>query len=154
MDVIGEQIERLQKQLAENREDDPVDARFEGEVLSKREEEHLIWGWASVVSKDGVPVVDLGGDIIPPSVMEEAATEYMLTSRQGLDMHDGEPTAITVHSFPLTKQIAELFGISCDREGWIICQKVLDEDVWASIKQGDRLAFSIGGAAQYVEVDD
>ncbi len=130
------------------------DFRLEGEILKKDESERIVWGWATVVTKNGELVTDLQGDVILPDEMERFATEYMLDSRVGKDMHAGDPTSITVHSFPLTKQLAEAFGIQCDCEGWIIAQKVVDDAAWAAIMSGERMAFSIGGVAVSLDIDE
>lgn len=127
---------------------------IESEITKADDEERLVWGWASVSTVKGRLVVDRQGDVIEPRELEKFATDYMMVSRVGKDMHDGEPTSVTVHSFPLTNEIAEAFGIKSEIEGWIICQKVLDDDVWAAIKSGERTAFSIGGRATVTYIDE
>ncbi len=75
------------------------------------------------------------------------ATDYMLSDREGKAMHVGNPVSVTVHSMPMTNDIAKAFGIDTDREGWMIGQKILDDEVWKRVKEGDFKAFSIGGRA-------
>jgi len=120
----------------------------EGEVTKIDSDQRVVYGFASVVSKDGEPVVDLQGDVISPETMEKAATEFMLGARTGLTMHKGEPTTTIIHSLPLTKQIKEAFQISSPYEGWIIAVKVHDDETWAAVKAGAFTGFSIGGKAQ------
>jgi len=133
---------------------EPFTSTAEHRVLKLDDEQRIVWGWATVVTVDGAPVVDLQGDVISPNEMLKMANGYMLDSRIGLDMHQGEPTSVTLHSFPLTKELQEAFGIQCDREGWIIAQKILSDEKWAEIKAGGRLAFSIGGVADVEEIDE
>ena len=125
-----------------------------GEVTKVDEEQRIVYGFASVVSKNGQMVVDRQGDIITADEMEKAATRFMLGARNGLTMHKGEPTTTIVHSMPLTKQVMDAFGISSDKEGWLIAVKVHDDDTWDRMKKGEFTGFSIGGRARKVQLDD
>jgi uncharacterized cupin superfamily protein len=125
-----------------------------GKITKVDEEQRIIYGYASVVTKGGKPVVDRQGDIISPATMEKAATEFMLGARNGLTMHKGEPTTTIVHSMPFTKEIQEAFGIESDLEGWLIAVKVHDDETWERQKAGEFTGFSIGGRATKVELDD
>lgn len=123
-----------------------------GKITKVDDEQRIIYGYASVVTKGGKPVVDRQGDIISPATMEKAATEFMLGARNGLTMHKGEPTTTIVHSMPFTKEIQEAFGIESDLEGWLIAVKVHDDETWERQKAGEFTGFSIGGSATKVEV--
>lgn len=125
-----------------------------GEVTKIDDEQRIVYGYASVVSKDGQMVVDRQGDVITADEMEKAATRFMLGARNGLTMHKGEPTTTIVHSMPLTKQVMEAFGISSNKEGWLIAVKVHDDDTWDRMKKGEFTGFSIGGRARKVQLDD
>lgn len=125
-----------------------------GEVTKVDDEQRIVYGFASVVSKNGEMIVDRQGDVISADEMEKAATRFMLGARNGLTMHKGEPTTTIVHSMPLTKQVMEAFGISSDKEGWLIAVKVHDEDTWDRMKKGEFTGFSIGGRAKRVQLDD
>lgn len=109
------------------------------------EERRIVYGWASVSTEKGRPVIDKQGDYIPPDEMEKMATKYMLSEREGKVMHSGDRTSITVHSMPMTKEIAKSFGIKTDREGWMIAQKFYSDEAWEGFKSGKYKAFSIGG---------
>jgi hypothetical protein len=125
-----------------------------GKITKVDDEQRMIYGYASVVTKGGKPVVDRQGDIISPATMEKAATEFMLGARNGLTMHKGEPTTTIVHSMPFTKEIQSAFGIESDLEGWLIAVKVHDDETWDRMKKGEFTGFSIGGRATKVEVAD
>lgn len=125
-----------------------------GKITKVDDEQRMVYGYASVVTKGGKPVVDRQGDVISPSTMEKAATEFMLGARNGLTMHKGEPTTTIVHSMPFTKEIQTAFGIESDMEGWLIAVKVHDDDTWKRMKEGEFTGFSIGGRATKVEIDD
>ena len=125
-----------------------------GEVTKVDNEQRVVYGYASVVSKNGEVVVDRQGDVITAETMEKAATQFMLGARNGLTMHSGEPTTTIVHSMPLTKQIMDSFGIQCDKEGWLIAVKVHDDATWDRMKKGEFTGFSIGGRAKKVQIAD
>jgi len=118
-------------------------------VLKVDEDQRIVWGWASVVTEGGEAVVDKQADIISPELMVKAATAFMLDARMAKAMHTGAQVGEVVHSFPLTKELADAFGLTTDREGWIIAMKVHDDDVWAKVKTGEYGAFSIGGMAAH-----
>jgi len=118
-----------------------------GTILKADDDERIVWGWASVVTEKGIPVVDKQGDVISPEEISKAATEFMLDVRVAKAMHEGEQVGHVVHSFPLTNELAKALGIQSEREGWIIAQKITDDETWARVKSGELSAFSIGGNA-------
>ena len=120
----------------------------EGTILKADEEQRLVWGWASVVSEDGVPLIDRQGDVITADTMVKAANKFMEDVRVGKLMHAGGQIGLVVHSLPLTKEIGDSLGVHSDREGWIVAFKVQDDEVWESVKSGQLKAFSIGGKAK------
>ena len=131
-----------------------ADFEVRGEVTKVDEEQRLVYGFASVVTKGGKPVVDLQGDVITAEEMEKSATRFMLGARNGLTMHKGQPTTTIVHSLPLTKQVMDSFGIQSDVEGWLIAVKVHDEETWQRMKSGEFRGFSIGGKGNRVQISD
>jgi len=124
-----------------------VGVELSGTILKADDDERIVWGWASVVTEKGVPVVDKQGDVISPEEISKAATEFMLDVRVAKAMHEGEQVGHVVHSFPLTNELAKALGIQSEREGWIIAQKITDDETWARVKSGELSAFSIGGNA-------
>ena len=114
-------------------------------IIKLDEEARIVWGWASVVSIDGKPVVDRQGDIIAPDVMTKAADRFMLDVRVAKAMHEGAQVGEVIHSLPLTKALGEALGVHSALEGWIVAMKVHDDGVWDRVKSGELAAFSIGG---------
>lgn len=106
----------------------------------------IIYGWASVISKNGEAVIDTQGDIIEAPVLVKAVTDFMMDAREAHVMHEGQNHGVVVHSFPLVGDIAKSLGIQCDREGWIVGLKVSPE-IMKRVDSGELQAFSIGGAA-------
>ena len=114
-------------------------------IIKLDEEARIVWGWASVVSIDGKPVVDRQGDIIAADVMTKAADRFMLDVRVAKAMHEGAQVGEVIHSLPLTKALGEALGVHSALEGWIVAMKVHDDGVWDRVKSGELAAFSIGG---------
>jgi len=120
---------------------------IEGQILKADDEQRLVYGWASVVTEKGEPVVDRQGDVIEPETLVKAVNNFMENIRVGKEMHKGDQIGAVIHSMPVTKEIGESLGIQSDREGWIVAFKVYNDDVWARVKSGELAAFSIGGRA-------
>jgi hypothetical protein len=116
-------------------------------------DKQLIFGWASVVEKDGQLVVDKQGDIIPIEELESAAYEFNLNSRNGRDMHSGPNVAKLVESMVFTKDKQAAIGADIGQVGWWVGFKVENADLWAAHKRGERPEFSIGGAAIPIKVE-
>lgn len=117
------------------------------EVRKLDPEQQLIFGWASVVEKDGVAVIDKQGDIIPVPALEEAAYEFVLYSRQQGDMHVEKGVGRLVESMVFTKEKQQALGIDLGMVGWWTGFHVDSPELWAAHKRGERPEFSIGGAA-------
>jgi hypothetical protein len=122
-------------------------ANIQGQILKADDEQRMVYGWASVVTEKGEPVIDRQGDVIMPETLVKAVNNFMEHVRVGKTMHVGEQTGVIVHSMPITKEIGDALGIQSDREGWIVAYKVYDDAVWQMVKSGELAAFSIGGRA-------
>ncbi|HZT90295.1 MAG TPA: XkdF-like putative serine protease domain-containing protein [Stellaceae bacterium] len=127
--------------------------RLPFEVRKAEPEQQLIFGWASVVTKNGELVVDKQQDVIEPAELEKAAYEFVLYSRAQGDMHEKVGVGRMIESMVFTKEKQDALGIVVKDEagrqieGWWIGFKVDDPGVWAAHKQGERPEFSIGGMA-------
>lgn len=129
-----------------------IDSSLEGKILKVDDEQRMVYGWASVVTEKGVPVVDRQGDVIEADTLVKAVNSFMEYVRVGKAMHTGEQVGVVVHSLPVTKEICDALGIQSDREGWVVAYKVYDDNVWAMVKSGELSAFSIGGRANKEEI--
>jgi hypothetical protein len=123
-----------------------------GEVTKMDDDKRIVYGYASVISKNGEPIVDRQGDIITAEELEKAASDFMLNSRVGKTMHFGEPTTTIIHSFPMTDEIKKAYQIESPYEAWLIAVKVHDDETWDMVKKGQLKDFSIGGVATRREV--
>ncbi len=127
---------------------------IEGQILKTDDEQRMVYGWASVITEKGEPVVDRQSDVIEADTLVKAVNKFMENVRVGKMMHTGEQVGQVVHSMPITKEIGESLGITSDREGWIVSLKVFDDEVWDLVKSGQLTAFSIGGKAKRKVIDD
>lgn len=142
-----DRLEALRAIVAEVIGKNMTETSIEGKILKADDEQRMVYGWASVVTEKGEPVVDRQGDVIEPETLVKAVNNFMEHVRVGKTMHVGEQTGVIVHSMPVTKEIGEALGIQSDREGWIVAYKVYDDTVWDMVKSGELAAFSIGGRA-------
>lgn len=130
----------------------------ESSILKRDDDQRLVYGWASVITKDGVPVIDGQGDIIEEDTLVAAVHQFNTDARVGgvLHMRKSDGTAVqigsVIESFVFTKSIQDLLGIDLKKTGWFLVMKVLDDRVWSLVKQGALPAFSIGGKGVRVPV--
>jgi hypothetical protein len=120
------------------------------EVLPDKQ---MIFGWASVVTKDGKLIVDKQGDIIEPQVLEDAAYDYVLEARDHGHMHQTIGTGRLVESMVFTAEKQKALGIDLGFEGWFTGFKVAAPEVWDAYRRGELPEFSIGGLAVSEEYD-
>lgn len=131
-----------------------------GEFSKFDDDQRLAFGWASVVEKDGMPVIDRQGDYISADDMEKAAYVYVEKSRVGGDMHKragfaGERphhVADLVESMVFTKEKIAKMGLpESTPVGWWVGFRVNDEQVWESVKKGGHTGFSIHGKGKRLD---
>lgn len=116
-------------------------------ILKTDDESHMVYGWASVSTVKGEPVVDQQGDTMTPAEMTKMADRFMSSVRTAKAMHAGAGIGEVLHSMPLTNDLAKAFGLEADREGWLIGMKIHDEKIWSMVKNGTLSELSIGGHA-------
>jgi hypothetical protein len=127
-----------------------------GEIVKSvlDEEEGIVFGWASIVSKAGNLIEDDDGDVIFPEDLEKAAYDYVFSSRQQSDTHMLIGVGSLIESKVYTKSKQEAMGIDLGFEGWWVgfrVDKATYPDVWNKIKKGEYPMFSIGGFAEKEE---
>lgn len=143
---------------------DAGEVTWRGTFSKFDEDKRLAFGWASVVSLDGEPVLDKQGDLIDPDEIEKAAYQYMLVSRKGGEMHkrtvgpDGadEPVHVAdiVESFVVTPEKIEKMGLPAEMpQGWWVGYKVNDDAAWEKVKSGQYQGFSIHGRGRRTPVE-
>ena len=112
--------------------------------IIKTDDKQLVFGFASAAD-----IKDLQGDVIPAEVLEQAAYDFVIHSRQGREMHQRGKVADLIESFFITPEKAKILGVD---ESWInhwyVGFRINDADVWSKIKDGTYSMFSIGGIAR------
>lgn len=120
-------------------------------------EQQIVFGWGSVTKKDGVPVIDLQGDVIEDVELEKAVYDFMAVSKQHDEMHERiVEGSHFVESIVITdEKLAKMFPgetIPQGYRGWWVGIKIEDEEVWKKCKSGEYSGFSITGTATREEV--
>lgn len=128
--------------------DEPFE--FRSEVLKTDADLGLVFGWGIICTEDGAEYFDTQGDCIPEDAMLAATTDFMKNARLNGVMHartgDGDvvKAGTTVHSMPLTADIAKVFGIETKKTGWMLAVAP-EPNMLAKFKDGTFTGFSIGG---------
>lgn len=115
-------------------------------------DQQLIFGWASVVEKNGQLIIDKQGDVILPDDLEKAAYDFVLYARKHGDMHDNVGTGRLIESMVFTKEKQSLLGIDLGKVAWWTGFRVDDAETWQAHKRGELPEFSIGGTGRRVEI--
>ena len=87
------------------------------------EDQRIVFGWCSVVEKDGRLVVDLQDEVIPEAVLEKAVYDYVLNSRVGGEMHERKAGRM-IESMIFTKEKQQALGIDLGKVGWWVGYKI------------------------------
>lgn len=127
-----------------------------GKIQKANDEQHLVFGWASVADSGGKPIADSEGDIINIAELERAAYDFVEFSREGGEMHQRTGVATLIESMVFTPEKLSALGLGEDAlpHGWFIGLRVTDEGVWQKIKDGTYTMFSIAGHAVREAVTD
>lgn len=113
-------------------------------------EERMIWGWGSVITVKGVPVVDRQNDIIELSELKQAVYHFMDNSRTGGEMHKLMDIGVVVESMVFSDELQKAMGINLGKEGWFVGVRVDNDTTWERVKKGELRSFSLGGSAERV----
>ena len=128
------------------------------EISKLDDDKHQVFGWASVTSVNGLPVIDLQDDLLPLEEIEKAAYEFVQKSRIGGNMHQKEETgpihvSDMIESMVITPEKKKAMGLPDSvPEGWWVGFKVNDDQTWAEAKSGKLAGFSIHGSGRRVPV--
>lgn len=116
------------------------------------DEQHIVFGWAQVITtKDGKIVFDRQGDYVTKEEeLAKAAYSYVLTSRDGGEMHLNRGVGTVIESMVFTQEKMDALGIEKGTVpiGWWVGFKIHDAGVWEKVKKGEYSAFSVHGAGR------
>lgn len=122
-------------------------------VLKLDEDRRMVYGWASVISKNGTPIIDRQGDVVTTDELRSAVHDFMKHRTAG-DMHGELGVGEVVESFVLDRAVQKSLGIDLGIEGWYVGVHVPNDEVWEKVKDGTYGAFSIGGSAVREAISD
>lgn len=105
----------------------------------------IVFGWAIICKENGEPYFDTQDDHVPEHAMLSAATDFMASSRVLGEQHERNEGGSVVFAMPVTKDIAEAFGIKTTTTGLMIGVKPLSPDTLKKFQDGTYSGFSIGG---------
>lgn len=105
----------------------------------------LVLGWAIICKVDGQPYFDLQDDHIPEDVMLKASAEFMENSRAAKAMHAGPDRGSILFAFPMTEEIAKVYGFDTKGKTGLMVAAKFDDEVLAKFDSGEYTGFSIGG---------
>lgn len=131
-----------------------------GKICKVNDELKVVYGWASVITKNNTVVTDTQGDQITPSELVKCAHDFITEARVGGFMHvPGIEGGQIVESMVFTYDIQKALDIEVRDadgnhiEGWLIGYKVDSDALWKRVKSGEFAEFSIGGEGQRVPVE-
>ena len=150
IDKLTQLVRELEEAEADNVGDLPSGQNFRviGDIVSKNVDSKIVYGWASVVEKDGEPIVDRQGDVIEIEEIQNAAVEFVKNSRVAKERHKGMQKGEIVESLVFSKEVQDVLGIDLGKQGWFIGVEVNDPEILEKVASGELKAFSIGGKAE------
>ena len=118
---------------------------MQGEVVKVNERLRILYGFAMVSKINGQPNIDLHGDYITESAMEEAALYYMRdTNRVLQEMHSGERIGKVIFAYPMTTENVADLGMTTQKTGLIIGVQPENDTIFEKFRTGVYNMFSIG----------
>ena len=127
------------------------------QVIKADHAQQVVYGWAGqYTDAEGIPVVDLQGDVIAPEEIEKASYAYLLDKRDNGVMHEGKTVGKIVASLVTTPDVIKAFfgdDVRCP-VGWIIGVKYPDKHIFKAVVDGKLAMFSIQGQADREELAD
>lgn len=131
---------------------DTLDGEF---TIEKADEKKgLVFGWASVIRKNGKVVVDRQNDVIEDDwEMEKAAYRYVLTSRVGGHEHVKKGVSVLVESMAFTDEKCEALGLPDSfPRGWWVGYQITDKEVMKNMVAGKYTGFSVHGTGKRTQL--
>jgi len=144
--------ENILSKLEKSDDDSHQDFSVKADIIKANNDQQIVYGWASIVEKDGKEVIDTEGDVIGIDDLEEAALSYVMKSRVASINHTGDKVGSLVESIVFTKEKQQSLGIDLGKVGWWVGYKISDSAVWERVKSGELSSFSIGGSAIRTEI--
>ena len=119
-------------------------------ITKSDDTQQRLFGWASIaVRKDGEALIDLQGDLIDITDLENAWYDYVLESGELNVMHQGPVRGYLIESMVFTPEKLAALGLPADSTplGAWVGYHIPDAEDYAVVKQLGYFMFSIEGSA-------
>ena len=116
------------------------------EVLKADEGKRLVYG---VVLRPEVP--DAHDDVMTSDEIMKSAHNYLMFYRVVGEQHDKEADAMVAESY-IAPMDMNFDGKSIKKGAWVVAMKVLNDELWIKIKDGNFTGLSAGGFAKRNEI--
>lgn len=130
-----------------------TDVRLYSDITKIDAEQRLVYGWASVYSQAGQPVIDKQGDRISEAEVVKMAHRFISEARVAKALHTSPQIGVVVESLVLTDAIQKALGIDLGQSGWFVGMRVDDDAAWERVKSGELRTLSIGGKGIRIRQD-
>lgn len=124
------------------------------EVCKVDSKHGIVFGFAIVCEKDGEPYFDLQDEHIPENEMLSGAVGFMKSVHPHRVNHGDEDEGTVLFAFPLTKETAQAFEITCPRTGLMIGAHPDNPEVLKRYESGELTGFSVRGKAYKIPVKE
>ncbi len=121
-------------------------------VTNVDDELGLVFGWGMITGLNGEDYYDTDNQHISSDMMLKATTGFMQSERVSNDSHTTSDIGQVIHSFPLSKEIAESMGVVSKINGWMVAVKPSAE-ILEKFKSGEYTGFSVEGKGEWEDVD-
>jgi uracil-DNA glycosylase family 4 len=115
-------------------------------ILKADEEKRLVFG---VISEPDT--VDLQGDVLSREEIARMARNFVEYVREFRDRHTNKKVKVEIVRSEIAEKDQMMYGQRVLAGSWLLCVRVLDDEVWGKIKAGIYRAFSIGGRGVRIE---
>ena len=125
--------------------------RYTGRIEKVDSELGLVFGWlmiSKIREEEGGPLVDYvdhHGDNITDEGILKSGADFMLNSRMQDDQHGEEMTGQAVFAFPMTEEIAKIYGFENPPMTGLMFAAKPSPGSLQKWKTGEFKGFSIGG---------
>jgi hypothetical protein len=121
------------------------DVRFQSDITKIDADQRLVYGWASVYTQAGQPVIDKQQDRISEAEVVKMAHRFISEARVAKALHTSPPVGQVVESLVFTDEIQKALGIDLGQSGWFVGMRIDDDAAWSRVKSGELRTLSIGG---------
>ena len=122
-------------------------------VTDVNDELGLVFGWGMITGLNGEDYYDTDNQHISSDMMLKSTTGFMQSLRISNDSHTESDIGQVIHSFPLSKEIADSMGITSNINGWMVAVNPTPEII-GKFKSGEYKGFSIEGKCEWEDIGE